>query len=175
MAAFSSASIATIAAVASAGMGVVGAISQGQAASKQAKFQAQVAQQQAAHARKLAAAQEDDFRHDQSRLMAQRRAALGGAGVEAGTGSPLFVTTDLAAEVELNALRIRQGGEAQATRLEQAAQLFRLAGKNAKRGAMFRAGASLLSGAAKVAGPSFAGVGSSTSFTSVNDGAPGFR
>lgn len=168
MAAFSSASIGAIAAVASAGIGAVGAIAQGQAASKQAKFQAQLAEQQAAHARRVAAAQEGDFRHDQSRQMARRRAALGGAGIEGGTGSPLYVTSDLAGEIELNALRIRQGGEVEATRLQQQAELYRTAGKNAKRQAMFRAGASLLSGFGQAFAPQFIGVGGGSGSGSVS-------
>jgi hypothetical protein len=137
---------AAIAGLASAGVGAVGAIQQGQAASKQAKFQSTVMQQQAERERQIAEAKEADYRRDQNRLMAERRAASGATGVEMGTGSPLLATEDFARESELNALRIRNGGEVNAGRLEQQAALYRTAGKNAKTGSYFRAGASLLTG-----------------------------
>ena len=129
-----------------AGITAASAISQGQAAKKQAKFQAAVNEQKAARERQFSASEEKDFRRRQSQLFAERRAALGAAGIEIGTGTPLIAAGDFAAETELQALRIRSGGETQATRLEQQAQLRRAAGRSAQRQGFFRAGASLLSG-----------------------------
>lgn len=121
-------------------------IAQGMAAKKQAGFQAAVAQQQADRERQNAASAENDFRRQQSRMLAARRAGLGASGVDASTGSALFTSQDFAGETEINALRIRNGGEVRATRAEQSAALQRQAGKNAQTGGFFRAGSSLLKG-----------------------------
>jgi len=143
-------SAGTALSAAAAGISAIGAISQGQAAKNQANFQAAVQQQQAARERQEAAAREEDFRRQQSRLMAARRAMGGASGVDFSTGSPLLSTEDFAGEIELNALRIRNQGDVNATRLEQSAQLQRMSGKNASRQGFFKAGASLLSGAGEI-------------------------
>lgn len=151
---------ATGLALASAGMQAVGAIQQGRTARKQAnqaatltEFQAQVSEQQAAREREIAAASAGDFARAQSATAAQARAAMGASGVRGDTGSPPLAFGDFAAETELQRLRILSGGESTARRLEQQAgfQRFdaaglRVAGKNAQRRGLFRAGASLLSG-----------------------------
>lgn len=141
-----------------------GAIQQGQAAQDQANYQATIQQQQADRERQIAAANEQDYRRQQSRLMASRRAILGGAGVDAGEGSTLLVSEDMASESELQALRIRNGGEVSATRLTQQAALTRMSGENAKTGGYSRAGASLLQGAGYAYGIS---TGKSVGFTGV--------
>lgn len=132
-------------AVASA-VSAYGAVQQGKAANQQAKVQSAIYQQQAERERLVAASEEQDFRRQQSRQMATRRAMMGVSGVDAATGSPLMVSEDFAGEVELQALRIRNGGEVAATRMEQQAQLTRMAGKAAQTGGYFRAGSSLLHG-----------------------------
>lgn len=134
--------------VISAGMSVA----QGMAASKQANFSAAVAKQQADRERLQAASDGRDFRRGQSRVMASRRAAAGASGVDASTGSSLAVAEDFAGEVELNALRIKNGGEVRATRAEQFAQLQRASGKNAQIGGFVRGGASLLKGVSNAYG-----------------------
>ena len=105
-----------------------------------------VQNQQAQREREIAAAQENDFRRDQSRLMSARRAALGGSGVESNTGSPLFASEDFAGETKLQSLRILSGGEASATRLQQQALLTTAAGNSARTASFFKAGSSLLGG-----------------------------
>ncbi len=99
-----------------------------------------------------AAADEEDFRRKQSFILAARRAALGAAGVDPSSGSPLLVSEDFAGEVELQALRIRSGGETTATRLEQQAVLQRFTGRAARRQGFVRGGGLLLSGAGKAFG-----------------------
>ena len=145
--------------IASTAMKAFGAISQGKAQRKQANFQAgmsdfeaAVLRQQAERERQVAAAGEDDFRRAQRRFLGQRRAELGASGVDISTGTPLIAIGDFAAETELQAMRIREGGEASATRLEQQAGLSnlqarmnRLAGKSAAKRGLFKAGSSLLS------------------------------
>ena len=150
MAAFST--FATVATVASAVIGGVSAIQQGQAQNAAARTQAQIFQQQATREQQDAANREDDYRRAASRDLATRRALLGASGVEAGVGSPLIVSEDMAGEAELQALRIRSGGQASATRLEQQAALTRAAGRNEQTGGYFRAGASLLKGAGYASG-----------------------
>lgn len=141
--------VATVATVAGAAVSAVGAIQQGKAAKKQADLQAGILRQQAQRDRQQAAADEEDFRRDQSRLLAARRAALGASGVDQAAGSPLLVSQDFASEVELAALRIRSGGELRATRLEQQAGLQNFQGSAAQRAGFVRGGSLLLSGAGK--------------------------
>ena len=61
----------------------------------------------------------------------------------------MLVSEDFAGEVELQALRIRSGGEVRATRLEQQAQLTRFKGRQARTAGFIRGGALLVSGAGK--------------------------
>lgn len=131
----------------SAAFGAAGAISQGQSAKKQADFQARVNEEQAARERLVSAQEERDFRKQQESILSQRRAAMGKSGVSQGTGSPLLAASDFSSEAELQALRIRSGGQTRSTRLEQQADLFRMGGKSAQRQGFARAGSSLLSGA----------------------------
>ncbi len=141
--------LAAAAPIAGAALSAVGAIQQGQAGQAQANLQAGILQQQADRDRQQASSDEADFRARQSRALASRRAALGAAGVEQSSGSPLLVSQDFAGETELQALRIRTGGEVTATRAEQQAGLQRFQGKSAKNRGFVRGGALLLSGAGR--------------------------
>ena len=143
------ATLAAAAPIAAAAISAVGAIQQGQAASAQANLQAQILEQQATSNRQRAAADEADFRARQSRALAQRRAGLGASGIDPAAGSPLLVSEDFAGETELQALRIRTGGEVRATRAEQQATLQRFQGRAAKSAGFLRGGSLLLSGAGK--------------------------
>ena len=141
--------IATGATIVGSALQAVGAIQEGQAERSQANLQARILEQQATSDRQQAAADEADFRARQSRLQARRRAGLGASGVDPAAGSPLLVSEDFASEVELNALRIRSGGEVRATRLEQQAGLTRFAGQQAQRSGFLRGGSLLVTGAGK--------------------------
>ena len=144
---------ATVAAAIFAGVGtavsVVGAIRSGNAAKAQADFQSKIADQEATRKRQEAAAKEKDFRRQTSRQRAAVRAARGASGTASGTGSNLLTDEDFLAESEVSALRIRQGGEIEAQRLGQEADLFTFQGKSAQTASRFRAGSSLLGGASK--------------------------
>ena len=139
----------TVLSAAGAAVQALGAIQKGQAAQAQANFQAGILRQQAESDRQVAAANEADFRRRQSFVLAQRRAALGASGVEPGSGSPLLVSEDFAGEVELQALRIRSGGELRATRAEQQAVLQRFQGRAARTAGFVRGGSLLITGAGK--------------------------
>lgn len=132
-----------------AGISAAGALKEGQAAKASADFQARINDQQAEREKLIAASEESDFRREQSRNFAERRAAMGKGGVSIGEGSPLLAADDFAAEAELNAQRIRSGGDVRSTRLRQEAELARMAGKSAQQRGVMRAGSSLLSGFAK--------------------------
>ena len=139
----------TILLVAGSLFSAFGAIQQGQAAERQGKFQAGILRQQATRERQQSAADEADFRRRQSVVLSRRRAALGASGVDQATGSPLLVAEDFAGETELNALRIRAGGETRATRAEQQANLQLFAGRAKRRQGFVRGGALLVSGAGR--------------------------
>lgn len=141
--------MATIATVAGGVISAVGAIRQGRASQVQGNLQGQILDQQAEGDRRQSEADERDFRSRQSRVLAARRAALGASGVDPSSGSPLLVGQDFASETELQALRIRTGGEVKATRAEQQAQLQRFQGRQARSAGFLRGGSLLLSGAGK--------------------------
>ena len=146
---FDPGTLAIVATVIGTAVSTVGAIRQGKAASAQSNCQAGILRQQATRERQQAKADEGDFRRRLDRLFAARRAGLGASGVDPSTGSPLLVSEDFAAEVELNALRIRSGGKLRGTRLEQQAGLEQFRGRTAQRAGFFRAGSLLITGAGK--------------------------
>lgn len=148
--------IAPYAQIAGAGLSAIGAISSGQAARQQGDMQAAILRQQADRERQDSERREDEFRRQQSRLMATRRAMLGGTGVEAGEGTPLMVSEDLAGETEYQALKIRAGGANTANRLMQQAELERLKGRSDQKAGFGRAGALLLSGTGNAFGRNYA-------------------
>lgn len=135
-----------VAVLAGAAFSAAGSVSEGRAAKKESQFRAGVAEQQAAREVQVSTETERDFRKRQAALFAERRAALGASGVRQDTGSPLLTQQDFLDETELQALRIREGGELRATRLEQEADFMRRAGRSAQKRGIFRAGSSLLSG-----------------------------
>ena len=137
----------TMLAMGAIGMAAAGAIGGGIDSKNKASFQAADQSQQADREREIAGIQEDDFRRDQSRIAAGSRAAGGQSGVDQSTGSALLAMSDFEAETELNALRIRAGGQTQGQRLDEQAVLTASAGKSAQRRGFIRAGSSLLSGA----------------------------
>jgi hypothetical protein len=124
-------SIALGVAAAGAAVSAVGSIKAG-------KAQKKMAEQQAEFDLEAAAGRERDYRRETSFILAARRAGLGAQGVRA-EGTPTLVDDSIVTESELQALRIRQGGEAQARILRQGGQAAQTAG-------YFRGGASLLSG-----------------------------
>ncbi len=144
-------SLGTALAIGGTAFAVGRALQTGAAESSAAEMQAGILREQAAQEQRLAAQRERDFRREQSRLMARRRAALGASGVEAGSGSPLLIAEDFAAETERQARRIREGGEIRATRLAQQSELFRDQARSARTGAFLGAGTALLSGGFRVA------------------------
>ena len=130
----------------SAGIGAANSVIQGRQAQAQGEFSAQVREQQAQREAEVSRENERDFLKQSSADLAQIRAAQGASGVRLDTGSPVVANRDFLSEVELQAERIRRGGEIRSTRLRQQATLDRFAGNNANRAGLSRAGASLLTG-----------------------------
>lgn len=104
-------------------------------ADKQAQFlldqtsaQADIYGQQAQRAKEIAIASEADYRLQQDRLFAERRANMGASGVRLDTGSPVLAAGDFAQEVELNARRIRVAGATDVQNLQQQGELIRNTG-----------------------------------------------
>ena len=127
----------------------VGAIRQGKALEAQADLQAGVLRQRAESERLRFEAAERDFRRARDFDLASLRAAGGGTGVVP-TPGPLLAFTR---EAELQALRIRAGGETVSTRLQQQAQLQRFQGRAARQAGLIKglslfatAGSDLLGG-----------------------------
>lgn len=142
---------AAILTAASTAFSVVGSISQGAAERKRAKQQAEIYEQQARRNAEIAAQKERDFRKKNRAAAARIRAAAGARGIDIGSGSPLLSAEDFAREAEIQALRIRKGGEVAYTRGMQQADLTRQAGESAFRSGLFKAGGSLLKGGARTA------------------------
>jgi len=128
----------------------VGAIRQGKALKAQADLQAGVLEQEAANTRDRAQDAERDYRRARDFDLASLRAAGGGTGVIQTAGSSLLGRDAFTREAELQALRIRAGGETAATRSLQQAQLQEFQGRAAQKAGFFRAGSLLTSGLSKV-------------------------
>ena len=85
-------------------------------------------------------------------LLSKQRAQLGAATVDLSSGSAFQLQEDTQALGEADALRIRSTAESKATALETGADLTLAQGEFAKSAGDSRASATLLGGAAKVAG-----------------------
>lgn len=138
----------TMLALGAVGLAAAGSAAGGIDADKQASFKAADQRQQGAREKQIAEDQEEDFRRQQSRVAAANRAAGGQSGVDLSSGSSLLAMSDFESEVELNALRIRAGGDTSQARANTQAALTSAAGTSAKRRGFIRAGSSLLSGGA---------------------------
>lgn len=126
--------MAGVAAVVSIGTAALGAVSQANAGKSAKRWAASNAAQE----RKLARERERISRR-QSDLLKGRQRAIAAAQGTTMEGSPLLALEDTAAEAELEALHIRQGGEARAS-----AQIKR--GKDAQVAGFMDAGSTLLGG-----------------------------
>lgn len=120
----------------------------GQDQKKIAGRQAEAMNDRARYEREIAAANEAAYRKKTDRLLASQRAAFGAAGVDF-AGTALDVSEETAGEAELQAQRIRSGGEATAIQLGNQANLTRWSGEAGARTATIRAGATALGGAAR--------------------------
>lgn len=130
-------------AAASAAITAIDTIGQGQAANRTARYQATLMEQRAARERQRARLEADAVRNREARRRASLRARTAGSGITL-EGSPLAVTSDLAADAELQALRTAEAGAFAADQTEAEARLRRAQGRNARRSAFHKAGSTLL-------------------------------
>jgi hypothetical protein len=142
-AATSGLSLGTVLSGAGLAMSATSAISGGNQAAANARYQSELYQRQADRERQIAALDESEYRRRGSALMATQRARLGGAGVDI-SGTALDVSDATAAELELQALKIRSGGDARASDLESQGILSRYAGGQAARQGFLNAGGKAL-------------------------------
>ena len=150
-------------AIAGTALSTVGSFSAARAQSQQyraeaaaADYRAAVAEQQAAREREVANQEAADFQRENLRRISTLRARTAGAGVRL-EGTPLLVEQDIAGEIARGTQRILHGGDINAIRLEQEAQLDRMTGRSARRAAgsafttgLLRAGGSLATGIADI-------------------------
>jgi hypothetical protein len=121
----------------------VGMIAEGQMEQKAAGEQAVSLTQQKVREGAAALEEEKDFRAREKRLLATGRVARAVSGITE-EGSPLLVASDLAGEIEEEAMKIRHGGELRQRRMGQQADLSLRQGRRAMGAALVRGGGSLL-------------------------------
>jgi len=144
--------IAAAAAVAGAGVSAYSAYEQGQEQKRVAEANARMAEYQAKQAKDAAALKAAQYKREADRRMASIRAGFAASGVATTEGTPLLVLMESAEEVAKDELRIKRGGDQTAWGLLQEANIQRIGGKSAATKGYYGAGASLLGGAARVAG-----------------------
>lgn len=144
------AEVALIAGLGGLAADTVGQIQSGNAAEAAGNANAKIALQNAKMAREQAAFDERRLRADAKQTIGSAKANYGSAGVTR-SGSALAVLESSAATAELDALNIRNQGEAAARSYENEAVMARFEGKQGKRAAHLGAASSILKGGAKVA------------------------
>jgi hypothetical protein len=127
-----------------------GTYAAGEAQGKAADYNQQSADMQAQQARDAAAIAEEEARERNARLQGMARARASASGVVTSEGSPLLVLMDNAAQAELEAQRIRYGGEVRAAGLESESRLQGAYGANARTAGAIGTGVSLLSSASNI-------------------------
>lgn len=135
---------------AAAATGAVSSIQQGRAARAAHEFNVQLAERDAETARRAAAADEVEARRQAAKRVGSQRAALAASGVDL-TGTPLDLLAETAEDDELNALRVRFGGETQAQGFQGRAASERFSGRQAMRAGVIGAVGQGLTGAGNVA------------------------
>jgi len=136
---------------AAAGMGALQSLQAGKDAKAWSEYNAAVLEREAEMARQNAALEAEQQRKAGERMKGAQRAAFAKAGVDVGSGSPLDVLAETAAETELAVSTIKWAGEQQARRAISAAEASRMKGDAAKRASYWGAGTTLLSGASRMA------------------------
>lgn len=125
----------------------LGTLYGGQVADKVGKYSAAMDMQNAKLEEEQAAVGEDRQRRMSYKALSSIKAGYGAAGVTL-EGSPLDVLEESATNAELDALLIRQGGQARAARYRASALLARYEGKAAKYGSYLGAAGDFLKGGA---------------------------
>jgi hypothetical protein len=128
-------SLGTTLATVGTGLSVAGALRSGQANSQAADYNAAMAQREAS-------SKEVRIRQEGERSIGRLRASISKSGATF-EGTPLMALAESAANNEIDALNVRQGGEMESS-------LYRMRGQSARRTGYVQAGTSLLSGMSRI-------------------------
>lgn len=138
---------------ASAAFSAVTSIQQGRQEQKFANFQAEQANADAQAAREQGQVNAEKIRRAGKYDQAEAVAALAASGVEVTAGTPLRIADEIKKRVEQDAFAEMLTGSRAGARLDQEAQGFRAAGKNAAARGVKKAFGSVLSAGAEYYGP----------------------
>lgn len=133
------------------GVQAYSSMKQGQAAEQAANYNANVAAQNAVASRQQAVEDERGFRVQTRQMLGDIRSGYAASGVTL-EGSPEDVLYQSASNAELDALKIRHGGELKAMGYENSAALSIMEGANARDSGYLSAAGILLKGSADAAG-----------------------
>jgi len=144
--------------LAMAGLSLAGTLAQGGAAKAAgerdqhiAEYNARMGEIDAVRIRKAGVQRENDLRQSVARLASRQRAAFGASGVVVNSGSAAAVQRDTFTMGEVDAMRIRQSVEDQATAVEEGAMLTRMDGRARARAGSNAFRTSVLTGGAQFA------------------------
>jgi len=132
------------------GVQAYSSMKQGQAAEQAANYNANVARQNAIAAKNQAVEDERSFRVQTRQALGDIRSGYAASGVTL-EGSPEDVLYQSASNAELDALKIRHGGELKAMGYENSAALSIMEGANARESGYLSAAGMLLQGSANAA------------------------
>lgn len=144
--------IAVAAAVASASVSAYAAYESGQSQKKAADYNAEMQRRAADDALQRGAISAAEHREKVRSLVAKQEAAGAAGGLDTGSGSMLKTMVDTAGMGELDALRIQNNAQREASGLQAEAINTQYLGRAAARTGALNAGASLLSGASNAVG-----------------------
>ena len=147
--------LAAVATLASAGLSAMGSIQQGRAQQAALNFEAQQRERQAAEERAASQREAIEKRREANLAMSRQVAVAGASGAGVITPSILDIYGETAQQGEYNAQTALYGGESRARGQMDEAAAARFKGKAARKGSLFEAGGSILSGIGKVAGGSY--------------------
>lgn len=143
-----------LAGVTSAGGGLdaYGQYQAGRASEAAANYNAKLLKQQARDEVTRGGIEEQRLRRQQAAFMGRQRAAAGGSGAVASSGSPLNLLAQTAEDAEMDALTLRNNAYRSAWGLNNQAALTKFEGRQARRAGIMNAGSSLLTSGAQAFG-----------------------
>ena len=130
----------------STAVSVISSLSQASQKQDYYDYQAEQARADAQAEREAADVRAEKIRKLGTKQQSEAKAALAGAGVEVGAGTPVRIAQQIQKNAEEDARQELLYGERQAKRLEASADGYLIAGDNAMDAGMLRAGGSLLEG-----------------------------
>lgn len=141
------ATAATTAALAAAGTSAYMSVQQGRAYEKQGEFQAELAEREAQTVKEAGEYEERQSRVEGRQLRARQMLQFAKGGVVPGTGTPLLVGGQTAADTARSITLQKYGYGLQHTQSMSQSKLYRMMGKSRSRASRWQAGSSLLTGA----------------------------